>query len=99
MISRDQTKWHPENVGIDWPSHSPDLAVLDFSINDYVKNEVWAERPPSSIDELKVRVKEEVDILNRPEGLDYLKRSIGNLKKRLEACKSQNGYHTIPKDP
>jgi hypothetical protein len=76
------------NGDIPWPPTSPDLTVCDFFLWGYLKIKVFSHRP-RSIDELKARIREEIDGIS----IEMLQRAMRNLRMRLEECLRREGGH------
>lgn len=79
----------PGHLGKDlWPSNSPDLNPLDFSVWSVLEEKVSA-KPHQSLDSLKkalTKAWEELDT-------DYLRRTVHSMVKRLHACVGADGGH------
>lgn len=62
-------KWIGRRGFLEWPPRSPDLTPLDFFLWGHLKSKVYVNKP-ANIDDLKVRIQEEIrkiepDIINR----------------------------------
>ena len=75
-----------------WPPRSPDLTPPDFFLWRYVKLNV-KKRQPSSLDQLKEFITDEIDELNRNPNL--LMEVFHNFVKRLNKCVEKGGYHVF----
>lgn len=73
---------------ITWPANSPDLTAPDFFLWGYLKEKVY-ERRPNTIQELKIRILEEINNI----GAELLKRVMQNFRCRLQKCIDNQGSH------
>ena len=55
--------WIGRGGTIAWPSRSPDVTTLDFSVWGYVKNKIFVPHLPASLEELRARITETVAIM------------------------------------
>lgn len=72
-----------------WPARSPDLTPLDFFLWGYLKNEVYKLNPPQNIEDLKERIQNVINTINR----HTLTKVMKNVQKRCEKCLTENGGH------
>ncbi len=70
-----------------WPPRSPDLSPLDYWLWPLLKDRIYHQGKPGSIDQLKVRIEEEVGRITRGE----MSAAIGNLHRRLLCIVDENG--------
>ena len=73
-----------------WPSNSPDLNPLEFSLWSIIEDYVFRSNV-TTLNQVKNKVKECVDELNKDEA--KVCRIVGNLYKRAKICKDENGDH------
>ena len=73
---------------LNWPSRSPGLTAPDFFLWVYLKAKVFATRP-ENIQELKVRIAEEVQRIDRV----LLHRVMDHFVSILEKCIEVDGGH------
>jgi hypothetical protein len=73
---------------ISWPARSPDLSACDYSFWGYLKSKFFISKP-TTIEELKQRIKEEVAAI--PEQMT--RRVMENRRGRLEQCLRDGGRH------
>jgi hypothetical protein len=71
-----------------WPPRSPDLSPNDYWLWGALKSKVYSQRP-SSLEELKERILQEVDAISR----DQLTKAVENLPIRLNAVLLEDGKH------
>ena len=87
VVARDFEKRN--RCGLDWPPGSCDFNVLDISINQDIKQLVWAKDPPKTLVQLKKRVTEELEA--------YPQNKINNvlacLEHRAQQCVKAKGGH------
>ena len=69
-------------------ARSPDLAPCDFFLWGFLKERIYKKKP-KTIDELKIRIIEEID--NIPQTM--LVRVMKNFRERLEECFNNEGRH------
>jgi hypothetical protein len=69
---------------ITWPARSPGLSACDFFLWGYLKSQVFKAPAPHTIQELKHRIQQEVEMLQKV---------MGDVCKRLTECLGQNGGH------
>lgn len=77
------------NGDIPWPARSPDLTAPDFFLWGYLKSKVFEVNPPRNKEDLKARIRQEID--NIP--LDMLRRVMGSFCNRLQECVRRQGRH------
>ena len=82
------TRRHDEFI---WPSYSPDLNPCDFFLWGYLKTRVYADPTPSTLDELKTKIKSEILAINRDK--DLFDRVYENFLTRLQYVLSTKGNH------
>ena len=73
---------------IPWPPRSPDLTPCDFFLWGYLKSKVYEERP-RSVQELKVRIRLEIQRI--PQRM--LRDVMDNFRNRLQDCINREGHH------
>ena len=71
-----------------WPANSPDLSPLDYFFWGLLKMRVF-KNAHSSLDELKVRIKQEIDNID----IDIVRSAIDSVMCRFLDCIAQNGDH------
>ncbi|EYB95535.1 hypothetical protein Y032_0159g3320 [Ancylostoma ceylanicum] len=67
-----------------WPLSSPDLNPLDFSVWGFIEEQLWNRYVKKLVDL--------IEIWNNPH-VNYLRRTIDSLKKRIDACIKADGGH------
>jgi len=76
------------NGDVQWPPRSPDLSSCDFFLWGYLKSKVYETRP-ESIQDLKVRIQEEIRAITPA----LLRRVSENFRLRLTQCAQNEGGH------
>jgi len=72
-----------------WPPRSPDETPCDFFLWGYVKDQVYVPPLPSSIPELKVRIRTAIEIITA----DMLQTVWNELDYRVDVCRITKGAH------
>lgn len=75
------------NGAIPWPARSPDLTAPDFFLWGYLKCKVFQENPPRTKEDLKERIRQEIN--NIP--LQMLRNVMGHFHLRLQQCVQNQG--------
>lgn len=75
---------------IPWPPRSPDVTAPDYFLWGKLKEKVFRSRP-HTIQELKNRISQEIEEINRDQNL--LQRVMDNFRKRLEELAVRRGSH------
>lgn len=73
-----------------WPPRSPDLAVLDFFLWGYLKNEIWRvprNQQPSTVDQLKQAITRQCRLIPR----DLIINSFQGMIRRCQKCVDAQG--------
>ena len=73
-----------------WPPHSPDLTPLDFFLWGYLKAKVYV-TPPANLDDLEMRIRDEMDILKQ--NREMVHRSVSAMIGKAEICLERHGGH------
>ena len=73
---------------VEWPARSPDLSPCDFFLWGYLKEKVFKHRP-RSLEDLKERIRQEIDAIP-PE---ITRRVMKNFRERLKQCVANDGRH------
>ena len=73
-----------------WPPRSPDATPCDFFLWDYVKDQVYVPPLPTSIQELKVRIRTAIETITA----DMLQTVWNELDYRADVCRITKGAHT-----
>lgn len=73
---------------IPWPPRSPDLNPLDFFVWGTLKNNVYRNQSNYIIEEVKVRIRDEINLLRQS---GAIQRAIHSLESRYTLCISENG--------
>lgn len=82
--------WIGKTGTILWPARSPDLSPLDFFLWGHLKQLVY-KLGSNSIEQLKMKIRVEIDNLNRnPMKLRSVRQ---NFLKRIRLCHEKNGGH------
>ena len=77
--------WH--QTGINWPPYSPDLSVLDYFLNDRVKNLVHCDGQIQTLAQLEARITWSFTQITQEE----VSNAISGFTKRLEQCLKEDG--------
>jgi len=72
-----------------WPARSPDLSTCDFFLWGYLKSQVFKAPAPHTVQELKHRIREEVERIP----VEMLQRVMSDFRTRLTECLQRNGGH------
>ena len=72
-----------------WPARSPDLSVLDFWVWGMLKDNIFRDAVPNTIQDLKQCIVNEV----RKIKIHQISAAFRNLVKRLEECVANGGAH------
>ena len=72
---------------INWPPRSPDMTPLDYYFWGTAKNRVYDGGRPSSIDQLKVRIRKVISEISQEE----ICAAVQNILTRAEMVKDVNG--------
>ena len=75
---------------VEWPQRSPDLTTCDFFLWGYLKNKVFPS-PRAELDELRNRIRNEVDILRSDFGM--VRRAVQGMLRRSHLCVETDGGH------
>lgn len=78
------------NHAVEWPPRSPDLTPCDFFLWGYVKGKVYVS-PPTSIDDLKGRVRREIRNVKQDPML--IRRAVRDMVRRARICIQERGHH------
>jgi len=70
-------------------THSPDATPCDFFLWGYVKDQVYVPTRPTSIPELKVRIRTAIETITS----DTLQKVWNELDYRVVVCRTTNGAH------
>lgn len=81
-------RWIGRGEPILWPLRSPDLSPWDFFLWGHIKSKIY-ETAIDSIEELKRRIRAEIDRINQ----ESLQKVWQNLKLRLNYIMRQNAGH------
>jgi len=73
-----------------WPPRSPDAAPCDFFPWGYVKDQVYVPPVPTSIPELKVRIRNAIETITP----GMLQTVWNELDYRVDVCRITKGAHT-----
>lgn len=73
---------------VGWPARSPDLSICDFFLWGYLKEKVFKHRP-HTLDELKVRIREEI----RAIPIQMCRKAVESFRNRLHQCIAAEGRH------
>lgn len=71
-----------------WPSRSPDLTPLDFSLFGDLKTKVFQNRP-HNMEELQAAIEQEIHNIDQ----NQLQRIFDNMKRRVDLCLESDGGH------
>lgn len=74
-----------------WPPRSPDLSPNDFWLFGHLKDVVYREGVPASLDILKARIESAINDITA----DVLRRVIVSFDERVDACLQMNGAHLV----
>ena len=91
MDAKRELKMHP----IEFPTYSPDLNPLDFSLWEEVQNRMNAQVAPKNESATAFMARLRKTALATPE--PTVRRMLSNIKARAQAIYEQNGGH-IPRD-
>jgi len=72
-----------------WPPHSPDATPRDFFPWDYVKDHIYVPPFPSSILEMKVRIRTAIETITA----DMLQTVWDEIDYRVDVCRITKGAH------
>ena len=84
-----QDRWIGRTGPIAWPPRSPDLTPCDFWLWGDMKRLVYRGEQPSSIDELKLRIRDAFDEIS----VDVRQSAIAEFDRRVRLCFQRNGDH------
>ena len=76
---------------ITWPARSPDLTAADFFLWGSVKDAVFCDPWPNTIDSLKLKIQQAFRQITP----DILKRVMNNFLARLAECIRNEGKHVL----
>ena len=79
------------NRAVEWPPRSPDLTPLDFFLWGYLKSKVYQTPRGESLNELEMRIRQEMNILRQDRPL--VKRAVFDMIRRAHVCQQRNGEH------
>ena len=82
-------RWIGRGGPRNWPSRSPDLAMNDFWLWGYARDQIYKNPRPVSMEDLRDRVVTVLDSIDR----QLIRRAYSNFLKRCEACVSVEGGH------
>lgn len=88
FLSERYPLWIGKSGQIRWPPRSPDLTPLDYFLWGHLKNKVYKDRP-QNIEELKVKIRDEINLINNNPSI--IRKCRNNLVKRIRLCLQQNG--------
>ena len=79
-----------------WPSYSPDLNPADFFLWGYLKERVYLDPVPKTIEQLKNNIRREAKKLK----IDMVKRAIDNMLPRVQnlLCRKGAWFEKLLKD-
>jgi hypothetical protein len=72
-----------------WPPLSPDATPGDFFVWGYVKDQVYVPPLPTSIPELKLRIRTAIETITA----DMLEKVWNELDYRVDVCRITKGAH------
>lgn len=72
-----------------WPARSPDLSAPDYFLWGFLKSRVYQNNPPRTIDELKDRIRQEINNIQ----LQMLRNVMGSFADRVQQCIENEGRH------
>lgn len=89
LNERLPNRWIGRSGPIEWPPRSPDLTVNDFWLWGYLRDNVYREPRPTTLDELSAKCQHFL------ENIDHImvKRTFDNFYKRCKLCFNNNGGH------
>lgn len=82
-------RWIGRGGPRNWPSRSPDLAMNDFWLWGFARDQIYKSPRPETIVELRDRIAAVLDSIDR----QMIRRAYSNFFKRCEACVSEQGGH------
>ena len=79
-----------------WPSYSPDLNPADFFLWGFLKERVYLDPVPKTIEQLKNNIRREAKKLK----IDMVKRAIDNMNSRVQnlLCRKGAWFEKLLKD-
>ena len=72
---------------VPWPPRSPDLSPPDFFLWGFMKDRIFRDNPPHTIEELKIKITQAIEAIDAA----MLKRVFRNKIKRVKRCLEVNG--------
>ena len=77
-----ENRWIGRSGSIEWPPRSSDLTTNDFWLWSHMRNTVYKNPPPQSLQELTIRCEEFLENIN----LDMVKNAFNSFKRRCQIC-------------
>jgi hypothetical protein len=88
-LNRTVVAWIGRGGTIAWPSRSPDLTSLGFSVWGYVKDKVFVPPPPASLEKLWARITAAVATID----VDTIHRIWDEIAYRWDICRMTREKH------